>query len=312
MELWLQSVVLLLTGPSWCAGVLVDPQGTIATSYHCIANGMRPQVELQDGTVLEGTVIARDPDHDLALLTVDAGRVLPALTIRGDDPAIGERVYALGHPFASAATGRYDGLLRWSVSEGIVAARGDWFFQTDAGMNPGNSGGPVVDEHGRVLGITSRKLTGDNIAFVSRGNHLLALLVAPDRGSVFGGTWGVGPAVVQSGSSLYLSGDIWLSIRERVVVRGWVGTTLSPFGSGVAIGTLELRQRVGRGALSSTFDLGVGGLAREERATPVVSGRVGFGNFGFGLFVSPPWGTPGPAQVDLVLDVTLPGVLGVF
>ena len=148
---WLDAVVLLLDGPALCAGVVVNPTGVVATAYHCVAAGGHPVVEWRDGTRARGTVYARDPARDLALVRVERSGLV-ALEVREDDPVVGERVYGMGHPYGNATVGRLEGVLRWSVTEGIVSAVGPWVIQTDTALNPGNSGGPVVDAQGRVTG----------------------------------------------------------------------------------------------------------------------------------------------------------------
>ena len=76
LDSWLDAVVLLVTGPAWCSGVLIDDQGTVATAYHCVASGMRPRVRTRDGEQFVGKSIAWAPADDLALLSVPdlAGR----------------------------------------------------------------------------------------------------------------------------------------------------------------------------------------------------------------------------------------------
>lgn len=303
---WLDAVVLLVTGPSWCSGVIVDPSGTIATAYHCVANGAKPRVESHDGQVWIGEVVARDPAHDLALIRVKPDAPLPFLPLRSQDPALGERLWAIGHPFASASGGKLEGVLRWSISEGIVAAVGAWYLQTDAALNPGNSGGPLVDGEGRVVGIVSRKLTGDNVAFAARTTYLSQLEASPTRGSVFGGTYGLGPGLLLTADSLYITGNVWISVRDRAVVRGWAGiSTEGAFPLGAA--TVEFRQRFGRGALTGTVDLGGGALVQEGRPAPVLSARLGVADVGFGVMLQ-----PGPWSWSLSLDLGIPGQIGVF
>ncbi len=303
---WLDAVVLLVTGPSWCSGVIVDPAGTIATAYHCVANGAKPRVESHDGQVWIGEVVARDPAHDLALIRVQPDAPLPFLPLRPQDPELGERLWAIGHPFASASGGKLAGVLRWSISEGIVAAVGTWYLQTDAALNPGNSGGPLVDSEGRVVGIVSRKLTGDNVAFAARTTYLAQLEASPSRGSFFGGTYGLGPGLLLTSESLYITGNVWISVRDRAVVRGWAGISTEgafPLGAG----TVEVRQRFGRGALTGTVDLGGGALVQEGRPAPVLSARLGLADVGFGLLLQ-----PGPWTWSLSLDLGIPGQIGVF
>ena len=271
-EPWLDAVVLLTTGASICAGVVVDGRGTVATAYHCVASGRRPRVETRGGPSGLGRLVAASPRDDLALLEVPELAGQPALPIRERDVAAGERVWALGHPYGSSGSPLFEGLLRWSVSSGIVSAVGARLIQVDAPMNPGNSGGPLVDERGRVAGIASRKLRADNVAFMAPASRLRALLDEPEEPRLIGG--GLAPALSLSipspaDSAAALGGGVELWLRDRV---GLSGAAYAPLGArwlalqrGSVRWTsselrLSCRLRVGRGALSTTAELG-GGVA---------------------------------------------------
>ena len=321
VDTWMRSVVLLVTGPSWCTGVVIDDQGTVATAYHCVASGQRSEVRLRGGDKFLGRSVAGAPRDDLALISVPdlAGRV-PALPIRGGNPRQGERVYGLGHPFAPIAgrSSAMEGMLLWSVSEGIVSAVGEKLIQTDTALNPGNSGGPVVDEQGRIVGITSRKLTGDNIAFLSSAGRLRALIADPVKPSALGGQISIGFSsltIVDQSAPPTLELTVSAIFRDRLVFTGAVG--LGTDGRGVALErgsswfpewelTAGLRQRLGRGTWSTAFDLGGGlmgtkGFVSEfdlssgtwtvfggmEEISPTVAGRIHSGGVGLRVVVLP-------------------------
>lgn len=136
------------------SGFIVDPSGLIVTNNHVIAGTGRVAVTLQDGTVLAARIVGRDPAGDLALLKVDAAQPLPALQWGNSDHArIGDWVMAIGNPFGLGGT----------VTAGIISGRGrdihdgpyDDFIQTDAPINRGNSGGPLFDLAGRVIGVNT-------------------------------------------------------------------------------------------------------------------------------------------------------------
>lgn len=303
IEAALASVVLLTTGSASCAGAVVGVE-TVATAYHCIVAGSRPRVETRDGQVLRGKTVATDVDHDLALIHV-TGLTAPILPLRTDPPPVGTRVYGLGHPFAPAAAGKLAGTLRWSVTEGIVSAVGDWFIQTDAALNPGNSGGPTIDEEGRVVGIASRKLNADNIAFLARADDLAALMTTPTPMSALGGTWGGGGELLAERASA-IGPDVFVSIRERVVLRAMVGVKLGDDPDAAGLGTLSFRQRIGDGTMSTTIDVG-GGFRYLDVPAPVLTARLGCAGFGFGAMVVPTDWTWG-----ITVDLDLPGFKGVF
>ncbi len=304
LDAWLQSVVLLQMGPSWCAGVVIDPAGTVATAYHCVAGGLPVRVSFRDGEDRPGRVIARDPAHDLAILTVDLPAGVPWLPLREDDPAIGDTVFALGHPFGAVAGGKLSQLLQWSASRGMVSAVGHWLIQTDAAMNPGNSGGPLVDDQGRVVGIVSRKLKAEGLGFAAKSTRIGEMQATPELGSLVGGTWGLGVGFFQ-GETSDVGVNVTVAIRERLIARAWGGASLGsaqPF----ALGTLAARQRFGRGPLSTAIDLGVG--ARwDGTATPLLAARIAAASVGFGAEI-----VPGTWAWTLTLDIEWPGQIGVF
>ena len=136
------------------SGFIVDPSGLVVTNNHVIDGADEITVTLADNTSLKATVIGRDTVGDIALLKVKPDKPLPALEF-GDSGAmrIGDWVLAIGNPFG----------LGGSVTAGIVSARGrdihegpyDDFIQTDAPINRGNSGGPLFNMDGQVIGINT-------------------------------------------------------------------------------------------------------------------------------------------------------------
>ena len=278
VERWLDSVVLLVTGPGWCSGAVIDAQGTIATAYHCVSGGQRPRVRLRDGSEHVGRTIAADPREDLALIVVPelAGVVAP-LPLRAAPAQRGERVYGLGHPYAPAAqrSAPMDGVLLWSVSEGIISAVGPRLVQTDAALNPGNSGGPVVDAEGRMLGVVSRKLGGDNIAFFVPNALLDGLPRDKVRLGPLGGQVELGvalttPFAVDTATSTM--GRLGVVLRDHVALHGEL--RLSSGARGLALeqglgralsagGGVGLRQGLGRGLTHLSLEAGGGVWALE-------------------------------------------------
>ncbi len=320
LDAWLDAVVMVQVGPSLCAGVVLaedptdrastGPERTVATAYHCVAAGMRPLVSFRDGGAAVGRVVARDPAHDLALIAVEADVV--GLPLRPEPPAVGDTVYALGHPYGQATGGKLQDLLVWSASRGMVGGVGPWLVQTDTALNPGNSGGPLVDEQGRVIGIVSRKIAGEGIGFAARADRVQEMAAEPDMGPFLGGSWGLGAGFFQ-GERAEIGGNVVVVVRERLVARGWLGLGLGdaqPFG----LLTLEARQRVGRGPLSTSFDLGGGVRWFDDTVSPLVSARVSLASVGFGaqLVHGAGDGPPEGWGWTLTLDVEWPGKLGVF
>ena len=130
----------------------------VATALHVVEAGRSLRIVLASGAVLAGEVVAVDSQHDLALVAASpcAPGVVPLRVAA--PPAIGAPVMAVGNPFVVPRDdpGPFHGLLAWSATTGIVSQRNDNFVQSDAATNPGNSGGPLVDCHGDVVGIVDR------------------------------------------------------------------------------------------------------------------------------------------------------------
>jgi serine protease Do len=140
------------------SGFIVDPSGFIVTNKHVIGGALRITVRLQDGTEVPATLIAVARFVDLAVLKVNVGHPLPALHLGdGDAAKPGDPVLAIGDPLG----------LGTSLSAGIVSGTRrdlentpfDDYVQTDAAINHGNSGGPLVDAAGDVIGINTILLT---------------------------------------------------------------------------------------------------------------------------------------------------------
>jgi len=136
------------------SGFIVDPEGFVVTNNHVIDGAGEITVILQDGTRYTATLKGRDPKTDLALLKIEAPEELPYVRFGDSDKAkVGDWVVAVGNPFG----------LGGSVSAGIISARGrdiqsgpyDDYLQIDAPINGGNSGGPLFDASGKVVGVNT-------------------------------------------------------------------------------------------------------------------------------------------------------------
>ncbi|HZM25717.1 MAG TPA: trypsin-like peptidase domain-containing protein [Anaerolineales bacterium] len=140
------------------AGIVWDANGLILTNNHVV--GRRTSiVVLQNDGEYESRLVARDPDVDLALLSIEATGLTPLKPVSGS-PRVGEMVFAFGHPWGQRNT----------VTRGIVSAltsaqnrRGDQLpiVRSDVPLAPGNSGGPLVNANGDVIGINAMIVGGD-------------------------------------------------------------------------------------------------------------------------------------------------------
>jgi serine protease Do len=140
------------------SGFIIDSDGIVVTNNHVVKDAATISVTLSDGESLPAKVIGTDPKTDLAVLKISAGHKLPYVEL-GDSANVvpGEWVVAMGNPFGLSST----------VTAGIVSALGrdigdgpyDKFIQIDAPINEGNSGGPLFDQRGEVIGINTAILT---------------------------------------------------------------------------------------------------------------------------------------------------------
>ena len=159
------------------SGFIVDPSGIIVTNHHVIDKADEILVRLQDDRELKAEVVGRDPKTDLAVLRVESDEPLPFLEFGdSDETRVGDWVIAIGNPFGFAST----------VTAGIVSARKrdiragpyDDFIQTDAAINKGNSGGPMLNLEGRVIGVNTA-ITSPSGGSVGIGFAVPASLAAP-------------------------------------------------------------------------------------------------------------------------------------
>ena len=144
------------------SGWLYDEQGHVVTNAHVVEDAPRIIVQLHDGRQVRATRVGADEKTDIAVIRLeDTDHLVPARRATGEEPRQGDRVYAFGSPFG----------FKFSMSEGIVSGlardpgAGDGYtnyIQSDAAVNPGNSGGPLVDIRGRVVGMNVAIATGSN------------------------------------------------------------------------------------------------------------------------------------------------------
>jgi len=278
----LDAVVLLEQGSATCAGAFVDAAGTVATAYHCVAHGGRPKITAHDGRSTIGRVVRVDPGMDLALVAAPELAGTPFLPLRMDPPPLGAVVRPIGHPYGSQLpAGFVEGTLRWSVSEGVVSAVGPRALQTTAPLNPGNSGGPIVDTEGRLVGVVSRRYAGDGIGFAGLASGVQNLLDGGGHGfGPLGGTLSTDVFLTawEGGvGSIAVGGRLEASFRDRVILRAGAAIPISArwsvsrFQSEVRWAQFEatggLRQRAFRGQWTSWLDA-YGGIAYVQSLVP--------------------------------------------
>jgi len=220
-------------GQSLGSGFVIDASGIIVTNNHVIEGADEINVVLHDNTTLRATLVGADPRTDIAILRVTPERPLPFVAFGDSDAAqVGDWVLAIGNPFG----------LGGSVTAGIVSARGrdirqglyDDFIQTDAAINRGNSGGPLFNLAGEVVGINTA-------------------IYSPSGGSI-----GIGFSIPSN-----LARNISAQLRDQGRVRrGWLGVNIQQVTDEIAE-SLGLRGGA-RGAL----------VARAQDGGPAAEGGI--------------------------------------
>ncbi len=137
------------------SGFILTREGLILTNNHVIDNAQRVEVTLSDKHKYKATVIGVDKQHDLALLSITAPNLQPATLADSTGLMVGQRVYAIGNPFGLSGT-MTRGIISAIRSIGVQSGSPiEDAIQTDAAVNPGNSGGPLLNSRGEVIGITT-------------------------------------------------------------------------------------------------------------------------------------------------------------
>ncbi len=151
------------TSESLGSGFVIDKAGHIVTNYHVIQGAKKVQVSFSGQDEITATVVGKDPSTDVAILKIDAhARALTPLELGNSDAVVvGDPVDAIGNPFGftrTLTTGVVSAVQREIEAPNSLPI--DHAIQTDAAINHGNSGGPLIDSHGRVIGVTSQISTG--------------------------------------------------------------------------------------------------------------------------------------------------------
>ncbi|CAN7686018.1 S1C family serine protease [Rhizobium sp. LjRoot254] len=154
------------------SGFVISPDGLIVTNNHVVADAKSVRVRMQDGVASEARVLGRDPDTDIALIRTDTSLGVAAPLGNSKNLKRGQIAVAIGNPLG----------FEWTVTAGVISALGrsmraqngrliDDVIQTDAALNPGNSGGPLISSAGEVIGVNTAVIRGaQGIAFAVASN----------------------------------------------------------------------------------------------------------------------------------------------
>jgi len=170
IEKSIKSVVTIRTDISQASGFFIASNGYIVTNAHVMEGASEANIITYDGKTHLVYRIGGDTDMDLILLKIEDTSYLPIELSDSENVKIGEKVIAIGNPLG----------LQFSVSEGIVSAvhrtgeNGlDAYIQTDAALNPGNSGGPLINSEGKVVGMNNFKVGGgESLGFALESNYI--------------------------------------------------------------------------------------------------------------------------------------------
>ncbi|AZL15646.1 DegQ family serine endoprotease [Rickettsiales endosymbiont of Stachyamoeba lipophora] len=206
------------------SGFIIDPKGYIVTNQHVIADADEITVILNDESKYKAEIIGSDPKTDLAVIKIKSDKIFPFLKFANSEEAkVGDWIIAIGNPFG----------LGGSVTAGIISAKArdiqagnfDEFIQTDAAINKGNSGGPMIDINGNVIGINTA-------------------IYSPSGGNV-----GISFAIPSS----FASPIIEQIKKTGKVKRGWIGVIVHPVTEEIA-DSLGLKEA--RGAIVTEVQAG--------------------------------------------------------
>jgi S1-C subfamily serine protease len=259
------------------SGFVIDKAGHIVTNYHVVSGAKRVNVSFSNGASTKASIVGTDPSSDLAVLKIDASsRAFTPLPLgNSDEMHVGDPVVAIGNPFGLDRTVTA-GIIS-AIQRAITSPNGytiDHVIQTDAAINHGNSGGPLLNSRGQVIGVNSQIETGDS-------------------GS--GGNVGVGFAIPSNTVKTVIA----QLIREGRVDRAFIGISATPITRDLA---RVFRLPVSKGLLVQSVQPGSGAASAGLKAgtTQVVLAGESY-NLGGDIIVQAD-GTP-IASLDRLRDV---------
>ena len=170
----MQPTVLIESGERLGSGVLVSADGFVLTAAHVIDPRQSTTVQFDGSAPLRAVVVRMHESSDVALLRLESGKRHPCAEIKINEPTVGDDVFAIGSPLGKE--------LSFSLTRGIVSGvrriEGETYLQTDASINRGNSGGPLIDASGRIAAIVTWKVADTGVEGIAFGVPVRSALAA--------------------------------------------------------------------------------------------------------------------------------------
>ncbi len=165
----INSVVVIATDISQGSGFFITNQGHIVTNTHVLLGAHYANIRTYDNRIYESFLVGYNEEMDIAILKIKTNYYKPLKLANSDNVNIGQKAVALGNPYG----------LSFTATEGIVSAKNrkgpnelPYYLQVDVPLNPGNSGGPLIDKSGKVIGINNFKIgIGESLGFALESNH---------------------------------------------------------------------------------------------------------------------------------------------
>ena len=178
------AIVQVITSSGTGTGFVVNHDGLVVTSDHVVGKETEIKVRVFDGGEYDATIRGRDEYADLALLQIDSQREFAELSlVESDSVAVGDEAATLGFPLGDSLGKEL------TLTRGVVSSKREVeeieYIQTDAALNPGNSGGPLLNRKGQVIGVTTFRIPGtEGVAFAVASDELRERLAAMTEGQV--------------------------------------------------------------------------------------------------------------------------------
>jgi serine protease Do len=271
--------------PQLGSGVVVSADGYLVTNHHVIDGAGAVRVHLNDGRILPARYLGGDRASDLAVLHIEAADLVPIRWGNSDDVRIGQRVIAVGNPLG----------LQETVTQGIISGKGrrasseaaNEFFQTDAAINQGNSGGPLLNLRGELIGINNLvTASGEGIAFAIPSNTVRRVFESiRDHGRFVRPWFGalmrpLTPVIARQLGMDSVRGALLLGAYENspAAIAGLrPGDVVVSFNGRPIVDHIDLRNRVAEADIGSEVALVVLRAGRERPVTTRIAAEPGPG-----------------------------------